>query len=78
VLYCVVRVHQNLNDVGLGLIQYKRDGTMKATMIITALGILYRNGGRALIKKYIEDPNNDWDDNVIKCLDDFFGYKEVK
>jgi len=49
---------------------------MKAIMIIKALSFLYRNGGRDLLIKYISNDENEWDDQVIKFLDEFLGYKE--
>jgi hypothetical protein len=49
---------------------------MKITIILKIVGILYRYGLRDLLIKYISDPDNDWDDRLIKALDEFFCYGE--
>jgi hypothetical protein len=49
---------------------------MKITIILKIVGILYRYGLRDLLIKYISDPDNKWDEALIKALDEFFCYAE--
>jgi len=49
---------------------------MKIALIIKIAGLLYNYGLRALLIKYIDDPDNEWDDKLIAALDSFFGYKK--
>ena len=49
---------------------------MKAMLILAMVKALYNNGLRNLLIKFIDDPENIWDDQLIKALDDFCGYKE--
>jgi len=49
---------------------------MKVTIILKIVGILYRYGLRDLLIKYIDDPDNEWDEALIKALDEFFCYSE--
>lgn len=51
---------------------------MKVTIIIKIVSILYSHGLRDLLVKYIDDPDNVWDDKLIAALDEFFGYKKEK
>lgn len=47
---------------------------MKVAIILKIVGVLYNNGFRELLVRWIKDPNNKWDDNLIAGLDSFFGY----
>lgn len=47
---------------------------MKVTIILKIVGMLYRNGFRDLLFEYINNPDNNWDDLLIKALDEFFSY----
>ena len=47
---------------------------MKVTIILKIVGILYKGGLRELLIKYIDDPENEWDEKLILALDEFFGY----
>ena len=47
---------------------------MKIAMILKIVGILYKYGLRELLIKWINDPDNDWDEKLVLALDEFFGY----
>ena len=47
---------------------------MKVTIILKIVGILYNHILRDLLIKYVNDPDNEWDERLIKALDEFFGY----
>lgn len=47
---------------------------MKMALILKMVGILYRYGFRDLLIKYTEDSNTEWDDALIRALDEFFEY----
>lgn len=52
---------------------------MQVVMILKIVGILYKHGLRELLIKFIDDPENEWDEKLIAALDEFFGYsKNVK
>ena len=53
-------------------IENLKDKQMKITIILKIVGILYRYKLRDLLIKYIDDPDNKWDDALIKALDEFF------
>ena len=50
---------------------------MKVALILKIVGILYNHGLRDLLIKYIDDPDNEWDEKLIAALDSFFGKKIV-
>ncbi|MBE9592726.1 MAG: hypothetical protein IMF19_04530 [Proteobacteria bacterium] len=56
------------------------DSVMKITLILKIVGILYSHGLRDLLIKFINDPNNKWDEKLVMALDSFFSYtsKNVK
>ncbi|MCK4525914.1 hypothetical protein KAW18_00980 [candidate division WOR-3 bacterium] len=45
---------------------------MKIALIIKIAGLLYNHGLRDLLIKYIDDPENEWDEKLIIALDSFF------
>jgi len=47
---------------------------MKMTVILKIVGILYNFGFRELLIKFVNDPDNSWDEKLILALDEFFGY----
>lgn len=47
---------------------------MKIAIILKIVAMLYKAWLRELLIKFIEDPENEWDDKLIKALDEFFGY----
>lgn len=47
---------------------------MKVAIILKLVGVLYRKGLRDLLIRYINDPENEWDEALIMALDDFFKY----
>lgn len=49
---------------------------MKIAIILKIVGVLYKAGLREIIIKFIDDPENKWDEVVIKALDELFGYSE--
>lgn len=49
---------------------------MKVIMILKIVGILYKAGLREILIKYIDDPENEWDDALIRALDELFGWSE--
>jgi hypothetical protein len=53
---------------------------MKVAIILKIVGILYRSGLRDLLIKFVNDPDNEWDEKLVLALDTFFGYvsKNVK
>jgi hypothetical protein len=52
---------------------------MKVALILKIVGILYSHGLRDLLIKYVNDPDNEWDEKLVIALDTFFGYsKNVK
>ena len=53
-------------------------GIMKVTIILKIVGILYNHILRDLLIKYINDPDNEWDEKLILALDNFFGYTSKK
>ena len=54
--------------------------SMKVAIILKIVGVLYKHGLRDLLIKWIDGPDNEWDDKLILALDAFFGYvsKKVK
>ena len=50
---------------------------MKIALIIKITGLLYSHGLRDLLIKYIDDPDNEWDEKLIAALDSFFGYEKI-
>ena len=51
---------------------------MKVAIILKIVGVLYNHGFRELLIKFIKDPKNKWDDDLIAGLDSFFGYTSKK
>lgn len=51
---------------------------MKITIILKVVGILYNCGLRTLFIKYVNDPDNEWDEKLVLALDQFFGYTSKK
>ena len=47
---------------------------MKIVLILKIAGLLYNHGLRDLLIKYIDDPDTEGDDILVKALDGFFGY----
>ena len=47
---------------------------MKVTIILKIVGIFYKSGLRELLIKYIDDPENEWDEKLVLALDALFGY----
>lgn len=54
-----------------------RESEMKVALIIKITGLLYNHGLRDLLIKYIDDPDNEWDEKLIAALDNFFGYEKI-
>ena len=48
---------------------------MKLTAIITILRMAYKMILRDLLVNAINDPEQEWDDIVLKMLDSLFGYE---
>ena len=51
---------------------------MKIVIILKIVAILYKVGFREILINFINDPNNTWDDELIKALDEFLNYSEIK
>jgi hypothetical protein len=49
---------------------------MKIAAIYQLVCLAYANILRDLLKKAIEDPENDWDDAVLHVLDNLFDYSQ--
>ena len=43
-------------------------------LVLKIAGFLYKIKLREVLIDFINDPNNDWDDKLIKALDEFFNY----
>ena len=50
---------------------------MKLALILKFMSVAYRMILRDLLKKAIDDPNEEWDDMILKMLDSLFGYEEA-
>lgn len=49
---------------------------MKVAAILAIARMAYKLILRDLLKNAIDDPNQEWDDLVLKILDSVFGYDE--
>jgi len=49
---------------------------MKVAVIYKILCMIYADLLRPLVKKAVDDPNEDWDDMLMSILDKLFDYKE--
>jgi len=49
---------------------------MKIMVIMKVMGMLYSQILRSLLKKAIDDPEQEWDDFVLGLCDKIFGYED--
>jgi hypothetical protein len=54
----------------------KGGDTMQIAVIYKILCMIYAQLLRPLIKKAVDDPNEQWDDMLMEIIDKLFDYKE--